>query len=516
MNSLINVLALYWNNYPAFLYGLAILLGSAFSLSFSPCLILPVAFLFFPLATFAGWREKALVGRLFLALFLLVATFFLVGSRYSLTPTPIKGVEGWLLFSPTNVKNVKTPFGKQRLYQGQIKEFHSKELGSDKIFGGSCTIRLADRNSEPLPIADKSYLIKGVLVSAKRQGFYFFSPAPHQRWFPVPYTYSAANWRWEAKNKVKKFIFSKIDQSHSAAFLAGIVTGEFDDRRLSIHFNRFGLQHIMAISGFHFALMAAFAGLFLGVFLSPKRSAAALLIIFSLYCFFVGAIPSVLRAWLAIFFYYLGHLFGRRPFALNSLGLALSAVVLYDPLAITSLGFQFSFAVTAAILLFTGISQNVVLQFFPKRPLKHIVEMDRATQHGYLFIHYLRNTLALTLAVNSVAIPLTLFHFQKFPLMSLLYNIFFPFGVAIVVQLFFVVVILSLIFPFLSSFLYSIVGGAAALLLKFTYNMPITVDFFLYSAAVSFEIILCFLLLLFSIALWFYGKKRECPLEYLV
>ena len=69
-------------------------------------------------------------------------------------------------------------------------------------------------------------------------------------------------------------------------------------------------------------------------------------------------------------------------------------------------------------------------KMFRTRSLSKITEMHWLDQHAYCLLYYLRQGLALALAVNLVAMPITFFYFQKFPLMSLFYNLFFPFLVS--------------------------------------------------------------------------------------
>lgn len=514
MKSILCNIASFWSHYPALLYGLAVLLGVSAYLYPSWVLSIPIIVIFFPLLLVRHGQEPALTQRLMLGLLLLCAAAAMVYFRYSLPYIVSEGVVGQLHFVPESVSLKKTSFGEHWVYRGTAYNFLQQPQGGGggvhsgvkgKLKGACCHLRLPKKEGLDRPSADTSYLIKGKLrQNVAGSSSYVFSSAMASPWQPVAGTLSFAEWRWQAKDKVKAYIKDKISEPHSAAFLSGIITGDFDDRRLAHHFGRFGLQHIMAISGFHFSLIAAFCSLFLGALLPPKGASAVLVAALSCYCFFVGGAPSVLRACIAIVLAHLGQLFERRQLALNSLGLALLAVLLYDPLSIENWGFQFSFAITAAILLFSGICQRPLFSIFPMRALSRTAVMDGATQHGYLLLYFLRNGLALALAVNLAAIPLTMMHFHKFPLMGLFYNLFFPLGVALVVQFFLLAFVVGALLPFLSVMLFSAVTASTAALLKLTYNMPLTVDYIWYSNAFSAESVIIFLTFLLGLAFLFH------------
>ena len=73
-----------------------------------------------------------------------------------------------------------------------------------------------------------------------------------------------------------------------------------EDRLMQFEFGRFGLQHIMAISGFHFAILAGFFSFGLHLMLNRRVANAFLIALLSTYFVFLGAGPSILRAWMTI------------------------------------------------------------------------------------------------------------------------------------------------------------------------------------------------------------------------
>ncbi|MEX6697980.1 ComEC/Rec2 family competence protein, partial [Pseudomonas aeruginosa] len=79
--------------------------------------------------------------------------------------------------------------------------------------------------------------------------------------------------------------------------------------------------------------------------------------------------------------------------------------ILYDASYVLHMGFQFSFAITAAILLFSGPLSKVMSYFLPTRRLSEAIQWDCQTQAAYIVSVGLREAVALSAAVNIAAIP---------------------------------------------------------------------------------------------------------------
>jgi competence protein ComEC len=113
-------------------------------------------------------------------------------------------------------------------------------------------------------------------------------------------------------------------------------------------FQRFGLNHLVVISGLHVGMVAALGFLLGGLFgrRGAHVAAALLALLYSAQAGF--ALPTV-RALVMLFTFQLACLFGRKARPLRSLLLALTVVALIDPLASHSAGFWLSFCAVALI-----------------------------------------------------------------------------------------------------------------------------------------------------------------------
>ena len=127
-------------------------------------------------------------------------------------------------------------------------------------------------------------------------------------------------------------------------------------------FNATGTTHLMVISGLHIGLMA-WSGFMLASLLAragilplrrlplPMVRASSAMLLAGGYAALAGFGIPVQRALVMTFTAMLSPLLGIRPGAMTLWLLALAVVLLFDPLAITSAGFWYSFITVAALLL---------------------------------------------------------------------------------------------------------------------------------------------------------------------
>jgi competence protein ComEC len=212
----------------------------------------------------------------------------------------------------------------------------------------------------------------------------------------------------------------------------------------------------------------------------------------------------------------IGVLIDKQTTALNSLGLALLVILTIDPHMSREIGFQLSFATTVAILLFYRPTQYFLNDLFPKRKLQEVIEMNGLNQHAYCLLAFLRESLALSLAVNLFALPLTLFHFQQFPWMSLLYNLFFPVLATGSLCLLLIGMLLTG-FPFLASWVHTINDTYTYYLLQMTYQIPQELDVYLTADPIHYGWVLAYLCLgvLGGILWWGREKKGEDVFQFI-
>src|SRR3989344_3512270 len=335
----------FWQKNPALLYGVTLLIGSSSAL-FWP---FPWNFLFpFLWSLYLFFQGKT-------PLFLLLGAAALYSHllyKPIIDPREEKGV----YFATQSLQPYTSPFKKGFVYKGSLF------LSEGRI---PCTIYCYSKDHPP---GDCDYILSGK-ISPKRPYDLFFKP---QKWTPVKKSFSLAQLRYKAKKKFALFLQKKIPSKKASSFLSSLITGNVENRSLQYEFTRLGLQHILAISGFHFGVLIALSSFFLN-FLLPKRYTSFLLLIaINAYFLFVGSLPSVQRSWAAANLYILSQILRRNTSGLNLLGAALLLEVIINPLVSSKIGFQLSFASCFGILLLYPLLEK---NLFPKHSFPDLLEL---------------------------------------------------------------------------------------------------------------------------------------------
>ncbi len=174
----------------------------------------------------------------------------------------------------------------------------------------------------------------------------------------VHWTVYGKNWVPERSfYQFRKWIGSRfsdyLDPSETGLLL-GLLAGDRSGipDALRSDFQRSGLVHVLAISGFHVVLLAGMLMIFLKATGLPHRVVriAAIVLLF-LYIPVTGGSPAVRRAVLMFAVPQVGALFQRTANTLNSLGVALLFIMIPEPSVIWNPGFQLSVAATMGILM---------------------------------------------------------------------------------------------------------------------------------------------------------------------
>jgi len=439
----------FWKEHPAFLTGLNLLIGTSSFLFFEfPWnWIFPLLWSFY-LISLRSWSSILLLAGSFLYAFFL---FY---------QSPVS-TETKAYFSISSLQPHQTPFQKRLLYKGTLY------INQAKL---PCSISTRIENR---PIADKNYVLSGTL---QQKGAYQYAFKP-KKWHPIDGSFSLAEMRYQAKESLRRLLEQKLPSPRTAALLSSLITGDVEDRSLRYEFSKIGLQHILAISGFHFGLLIAFCSFFLGLVLKSKWKFLALLVGVNAYFLFVGSSPAVQRSWLTASLYLCGKLMDRHSTGINLLGVALSIEILCDPLASSQIGFQLSFLSCLGILLFYPPFERSLRIYLPKRNFFESEDLTFPAKHGYLISALLRQSLSLTLSVNLAIFPLLLFHFHQFPWLSLLYNLFFPLFLSLALFFILLALLTHLLWPPAASLLFQAADFFTAQLLDLSAYPPLALDY---------------------------------------
>ena len=199
-------------------------------------------------------------------------------------------------------------------------------------------------------------------------------------------------------------------QPQNKAILKGIILADRTeiDQEIINHFSKTGLIHILAISGSHMAIIFLMILFVLNPIFSVKyRNIPIYISLAAIWGFaiFIDYGNSVVRSCIMITVYYIMIFLQRKPNLMHSLALAGMMILSIDTQQLFDVGFQLSFlAVFGIFWLYKPITNHY-------KPLK-----NRA-------IRFILNTFSLSLAAQLTTLPLILFYFHQFSIMSVFINV---------------------------------------------------------------------------------------------
>jgi competence protein ComEC len=259
-------------------------------------------------------------------------------------------------------------------------------------------------------------------------------------------------------SSLRKKIAAIINQSSDGdakAILEALILGNRQQisKPLQEAFNRAGISHLLAISGLHIGIVAAFAFFIFNRLFSQfslfldhawTRKSAALLSLFPIlfYGIIAGMSPSTQRAVIMVSVFLFSFLTEREQNLINTIAVAGLIILIISPPSLFSISFQLSFA--AVLTITYGTSKIHQSRKKPENALPSLLKKI------YTFF------IVSGLAIIGTA-PVTMFYFNQISLTGIISNlIFIPligFGV-VPLGLFSVLILLP------------VSSGAAALCLK--------------------------------------------------
>ena len=213
-----------------------------------------------------------------------------------------------------------------------------------------------------------------------------------------------------------------------AGLAAGILIGLRDrvDRGVAAAFTTAGVSHVVAISGWNIAIVAAAIAAVAGRVGRRRRTVVTAVAIVG-YIAFAGASPSVLRAGAMAGVVLLARESGRAGRAAAALGWAAALLLLVEPSLIGDAGFQLSTLATGGLIAWAT-------------PLTE--RLDRVT--GGRLPRWLSESLGVSLAAQAATLPIVLASFGRLALIAPVVNL----------------LIVPIVAPAMAAGLVALLGGA--------------------------------------------------------
>jgi competence protein ComEC len=446
--------------YKAFFYALAIISGVSLFFGFWP----PIIFFLF------GKNRLEKIGFLLIAFFSFIQTLYLSPS----TPSNVEFGRGH--FQLEKIKK-RDDFYE---YIGKLSLFITSESEFKNI---PCTFN----NKELIKLSD-TFIIEGK-IKPKFQKF----ELEIDRFLNQKKRFFFSYHRYLIKESVRKFLKSQIQDDTTYAFFASLATGEIESKILGLKFSKVGLSHTLAISGFHYTWLIFFLSMILNCFLNKRSTYFFLLFFVSFYFLFIGETPSLNRAWITAIIFIAGYLLKKPVSGINSLGVALVGSLILNPFALKEIGFQLSYLATFAILAIHPSLEIYLRKFFPKR---------EPVRFHFVLINFIRNSLSLLISVHLATTSLLLYHFHYQSLLSLFFNLFFPFAMSLSM----IGLLLSPL-PYLGVYILKISVYFSKILLDMVYYGVDLMDFGIYVWNFPLDLLTSSLLLTMILGIWLEEKR---------
>ncbi len=233
------------------------------------------------------------------------------------------------------------------------------------------------------------------------------------------------------RSYINDFLSDNLSKN-SAATLTAVILG--DKSALKSDFDlcvkRAGVSHIMAVSGLHLSVILGFLFLIFGQLIKNKY-ANFLISIFSVFAFtgVCGFKPSVLRAGLMFVIFAFAVLIERDADILNTIGAAVTFILIISPGLLFSISFQMSVLAIISVIYVTPFYARLI---FNKAKIRSN------------FLKLPITAILVSLMAGLFTMPVAIYNFGYISMVSVLTNLLISFATTLVIQLALIGLILSL------------------------------------------------------------------------
>ena len=270
-------------------------------------------------------------------------------------------------------------------------------------------------------------------------------------------------------------------------------------------FQKSGIYHILATSGIHVAIFSEFLiWIFKKLKMSQKISTIfsciGILSFMAITCF----TPSASKSGIMMIIYLIGNTFFRKPDNLNSLGLAVFLICLFNPNSAMSISLWLSFLSTLGII-------------FLYEPIKNFLYKKFNNNKSNLF-KYIVSDISISISTALFTFPVTGLIFKQFSVISPITNILILFPANLFINL-------SLTINFLYNLNFSkVIISALYYIISILYNFIINIaklfsDFPFATISTNygvFKLYISFVLILVAISLSYKNVKKSIKITILL
>lgn len=186
---------------------------------------------------------------------------------------------------------------------------------------------------------------------------------------------------------------------------------EIDDKTIDC-FNYSGTSHLLVISGLHLSLWSFGIMKYLDKF-SRTRKYSHIIGIMCLFAFasITGFTVSVIRAGAMVVFVLIARIFNRNADNLNSIGAAVTFILIENPFAPFSVSLWLTVLSTVGILVYSGKLQIWIKEKFRDKPISKLP-----------FYSSMMTAIAISFSTSVFTLPVFIYKLKMMPTLSILAN----------------------------------------------------------------------------------------------
>jgi competence protein ComEC len=168
------------------------------------------------------------------------------------------------------------------------------------------------------------------------------------------------------------------------------------------------------LCGYNILIVVGFLMSLSALFVRRRHTWLIVAVGVALYCVFVGASASVVRAGIMGILLVLGPAFGRRSMALNALAVSALLMALQSPFVLWDVAFQLSFAATLGLI----VTATPLTTAYEQWLARHVP--TAAVREAVLFAS---GDLMVTVAATLATLPILVYNFHNLSILSLPVNL---------------------------------------------------------------------------------------------
>ena len=228
----------------------------------------------------------------------------------------------------------------------------------------------------------------------------------------------------------KNLVMDRINSiSKSKGYIMTFILGDksFIDNEVKESYQNNGISHLFAVSGMHISLFAGIMLFFLKRVSYNNYFNYGMVCLFLLFYLFLAGFPaSLLRASVMFILFSINKVFNLKISNLNILFMVIITILFIDPFYLFDIGFQFSYLNSGTLIM-----------------MRRKIGVIKSK---------LKRSFYVSVVCFLVSFPICIYNFYGTNFISVLFNIFYILFVSIIV---FPLSLITFVFPFLDSVLYS-------------------------------------------------------------